>query len=172
MRFANWDMLDLVARIRHPESYLEIGVSSGDSLGVVLNACKPSRIVLCDNWSPDYKGHQWRNHRHIAEMLEAIGYHGKVMFIDGDSHELIKQLPENEKFHLIHIDGDHSEAGALQDMEDSWRVVTDFGFMVVDDLIHTPAVDRALEKFLKNHPEAALVKRDMRPDGCALVSKQ
>ncbi len=147
MKFANWDALASFASDWQPTSYLEVGVMSGESLRVVLDHCNPARVTLCDIWDPAvYRGHPYANHGHVASMLsDEIVYKGQVTFLDGNSHVLLPTL--REEFDLIHVDGDHSEFGAMQDLMDCWRLLAPGGHLVFDD-VQRPELLGVLTRFL------------------------
>jgi hypothetical protein len=46
------------------------------------------------------------------------------------------------------VDGDHTEAGAYNDMFNFWCAVNVGGFMLIDDSIFIKSVKRAIDKFL------------------------
>jgi hypothetical protein len=109
-----------------PISYLEIGVREGDSVAALLSVCKLAFMVLCDDWGTNYGGSGRGSHRHVADMLSALGYAGAVKWIDGKS----------EEFDLILVDGDHSLEGALQDFHNCWPLLRPGGVMLADDTTH------------------------------------
>lgn len=118
-----------------PKSYLEIGVKDGDSLkATLLGHSNIRRLVLCDTWGGKYGGSGKGNHNHIQKFLERIYFDGEVKFLDGDSKYMIPTL--NEKFDLILVDGDHSYKGAYTDLQNTWKLLKDSGFLVFDDITH------------------------------------
>lgn len=117
----------------HPVlSYLEIGVDGGGSLNTVLCQGVPPRIVLCDIWDPTYCNHGDVK-PYVNGVLEFFG--AKAEFLDGDSKETVPRL--RETFDLITVDGDHSEAGAYEDLINAWPLVrSGGGILVMDDINH------------------------------------
>lgn len=100
-------------------SYLEIGVQEGQSLQVVVErGSHLSRLVLCDTWGRRCGGTNRGNHKHIERLLKKLDYEGSVKFLDGDSMEMIPKL--DERFDLVHVDGDHSYKYCLADLENGW----------------------------------------------------
>lgn len=74
--------------------------------------------------------------------------------------ELIKMNTQTdpwptETYDLIHIDGDHSTAGALHDCRKAWNILVPGGLMIVDDYTFIPQVTKAVDEFLqtKNLPK-------------------
>jgi len=127
--------LTSLAKYSQPKSYLEIGTREGDSLKSVFIGCyKIKKLVLCDTWGSAYGGTGKGNHKHIETFLKVIGYDGEVKFLDGDSKYMIPTL--NEKFDLILVDGDHSYKGAYTDLQNTWRLLKEGGFLVFDDVTH------------------------------------
>jgi hypothetical protein len=171
MRYANWKYIAELAKAHEPPHYLETGICAGRSLEALLGVWHPRSMTLCDWWDPAYRGAPYGSHQHIEELLRTLDYGGDVHYLDGDSHVLLRGLPE-KFYHLIHIDGDHSFDGALADLRDSWRLLAPGGHIVLDDLIHAPSVLRALEVFLLEYPECREVTRDLQnPDGCSVLRK-
>ena len=120
-----------------PIRYLEIGVREGDSVAALLSVCKPAFMVLCDDWGTNYGGSGRGSHRHVADRLNALGYAGRVEWIDGKSQERLKSFPKlDEEFDLILVDGDHSLEGALQDFRNCWLRLRPGGVMLADDTTH------------------------------------
>ena len=39
----------------------------------------------------------------------------------------------NEKFDFVYVDGDHSKEQVLKDLQNSWSVLNNNGFLLVDD---------------------------------------
>jgi len=112
-------------------SYLEIGVDGGGSLNTVLCEVIPARIVLCDIWNHEYCGHG-DTKVIVQDILE---WHGATAeFLDGDSKETVPAL--RGLFDLVLVDGDHSAAGALVDLQNAWPRVRPGGILVMDDINH------------------------------------
>lgn len=157
-----------------PDSYLEIGVREGDSLIVVLGACKPDRITLCDSWGVGYGGTGRGNHDHIVTLLNRLNVNTSTFnFVDGDSHNTIKTIKEEFKF--VMVDGDHSEEGARQDLTEAWPLVKPGGILFMDDLWHTahPYILGIVEKFSADTPNCS-TEYFRRPNrfGCAIMRKK
>lgn len=126
------ELLQQSARVLQPVVYLEVGVNEGRSLAAVLQVCRPSMLILCDNWGSEFGGTGRGNHDHVEEMLR--DYSGSVKWLDGDSHMLLPQLRETVDLALV--DGDHSAAGALADLQDVWPRLRPGGRLLFDDITH------------------------------------
>lgn len=174
--YLNHRILADICRREQPKRYLEIGVYLGDSLKAVLRNCTPEYIVLCDLWD-GYR--EVRNRDHIAQILseEKISPTA-VKYLDGDSHVLIPTLAE--KFDLIHVDGDHSESGALADLKDTWSLLEVGGNLVFDDLLHRfqPHMADVFRRFSRSLGDSAtvtewtdLAREDGWADGCGVLRK-
>ncbi|MBM3514869.1 MAG: class I SAM-dependent methyltransferase, partial [Alphaproteobacteria bacterium] len=104
-----------------PRTYLEIGVRRGRSAAAVASKSPYCAMFLFDKWVTNYAGMDNPGPTFVQDELKKIGYQGAASFIDGDSH---KTLPAffaknaTAAFDLITVDGDHSEAGAAQDLRD------------------------------------------------------
>jgi hypothetical protein len=139
-----------------PVSYLEVGVREGDSLQVVLlNGC-PGTLYLCDNWGVAAGGTGRGSHAHIDVILAKVSLQAKPVYLDGDSHKLLSTIKET--FQLITVDGDHSEKGADQDLEDCWPLLEANGFLFFDDICH-PAhtyLSDVAKKFVARHSDGRI----------------
>ncbi len=133
-RWAIYDALEDICRQAPPEAYLEIGVSHGDSLRVVLNLCEPKYLTLSDEWGSDSGGQSLGSHGHITALLSELKYSGKTTYLDGSSHEMLPRHFFTRFYDLITVDGDHSEEGGMQDLLDSWPLLNKGGYIVFDDV--------------------------------------
>lgn len=136
-----------VAHIVKARSYLEIGVQEGHSLRIVLQSGAPIKLIgVCDTWGTAHGGTGRGSHEHIQKMLSEINYRGQVIWMDGRSRIMIPPL--KQQFDFVHVDGDHSEEGAYQDMKIAWEK-TAIAMAVHDtNWDQLPEVRRALNRFL------------------------
>jgi hypothetical protein len=173
-RYANWQVLFGLSSKYKPQRVLEVGVMSGGGISAVLDGHAPSALVLCDYWSPEYKGSNYRSHDHIDTLLLGKSFAGTAQYLDGNSHVLLKQYradnPTSE-FDLIHVDGDHSYSGALADIRDCWPMLRQGGCMVVDDIIHAPSVVDAVNTFIHSVEHCYTELISTKPDGVVVLSK-
>ncbi len=133
-RWAIYDALEDICRQAPPTAYLEIGVSHGDSLRVVLNQCEPKYLTLSDEWGSDSGGQSLGNHGHIIALLSDLKYTGKTTYLDGSSHEMLPRHFFTRFYDLITVDGDHSAEGARQDLRDAYPLLAEGGYLVFDDV--------------------------------------
>lgn len=170
--FIHLNVLQSIAKQRHIDHYLEVGVRYGQSLSTVLETQFPDRLTLCDSWGGESGGEQFGGPTHIEELLRTWYYKNPVQFLNGNSHELLKTL-KPEDFDLILVDGDHTEEGARQDLEDCWRLLVPSGLLVFDDLIH-PAHPELLKVFIEftRKVNADVVYRNLKaPMGVGVLCK-
>jgi len=130
-----------------PEAFLEIGSESGGALYVYAGACaKGTRIVAVDDGRTPK--HQTTLKR-IVDQLRKEDFKANIVF--GDSHAdetqqaalgFLKEAKEAKEIGFLHIDGDHSEKGALRDWKDYAPLVRPGGLIAVHD-IDMPAVRKA-----------------------------
>ena len=125
---------------------LEIGVRRGYSALAFLSARPDAEFIGIDNLSGTYGGtgdcYDW--------ATRILGQFPGVTLLHADTQKMDRLFPAT-KFDLVHIDGDHSEAGCLHDMELCWPLLRRGGLMVVDDYDYQPAVRRAVEAFRSNN---------------------
>lgn len=142
---SSWYYLDMVnvlyaaSKTIQPRNYLEIGVRRGRSVCVVVRACPSVNITAFDMWIQGYAGMDNPGPEFVRAELSKHGHTGNISFIDGDSHQTIpfyfKQYPE-ATFDLITVDGDHSEAGAFDDLKNVIPHLSVGGILVFDDIAH------------------------------------
>ena len=133
-----YDALHVCTGLYPIRSYLEIGVHDGASLLAVLrSAPELSRVVLCDV------------ERTIGDLPTRAEYHGSLVFLHGDSYDLIPQI--HETFDLILVDGDHSYTYALADIRNSVPLLAPCGQLVIDDSTR-PEIRSAIKWLEANAP--------------------
>lgn len=127
----------LLARYFRPRSVLEIGSRFGYSLVALCQGAGAERVVSIDMES--YENCFEAPSQIVARRnLEACagGRSLSQQFIVGDSHA----VAIDESFDLMHIDGDHTEAGARDDVLKFFRLLKPGGVMLVDDLDQPPVL--------------------------------
>lgn len=75
----------------------------------------------------------------------------------------------DEKYDLIHIDGDHGFSGALNDCRMAYDCLNIGGLMVVDDATFLPNVAKAVDAFLDEYDLIKVIAYSVRGD--ALIWK-
>ncbi len=140
---------------------------AGKSLRALLNVCRPSRIVLCDNWC------YGKGRDELSMLLREQDLPARLL--EGNSHEVLKTLIET--FAFITIDGDHTYKGAEQDLEEAWPLLNQGGLLFFDDIFH-PAhlyLDACVDLFVMRHSDAHLERKEFyrsSAPGCAVLQKQ
>jgi predicted O-methyltransferase YrrM len=151
--------MELLAALFQPRRYLEIGIREGESLTrVVQNSAALQEIVICDPWGTEHGGSGRGSHAHIAGLLSDLTYQGRVDWLDGDSHKVLKSGILGREFDLILVDGDHSEAGATQDLMETYEHLAPYGYLVFDDITHPvyPFLQAVARRFIEAHHEFRL----------------
>jgi hypothetical protein len=126
---------------------VEIGVWKGAwSLGILENV--PAATVLGVDPYPGLQGPEIRGI--LESRISAVGLAGRFRLFPG--------LPDAESHvHpvepvLIHIDGEHTEAGAEVDLHWSGKIIAPDGLIIVDDYAHIwfPGIASAMHAFLRS----------------------
>ena len=127
-----------------PEALMEIGSESGGALYVYAAACPAGATIVSvdDGRTPKHKATLKR----IVDELRKEGFKAHIVF--GDSHaEPTKQAAlaflspdgaQKTPVGFLHIDGDHSEKGALKDWGDYAPLVRKNGLIAVHDIAMSP----------------------------------
>lgn len=140
-----WRYFDIInvlfgaAKTLQPRNYLEIGVRRGRSVCTVAQACPSVNILAFDIWAPNYAGMENPGPDFVRSELHKHGHTGTIVFVDGDSHQTVPnffQRNPSQKFDLITVDGDHSEAGAWDDLKNVIPHLAVGGVLVFDDIAH------------------------------------
>ncbi|MBL8631531.1 MAG: class I SAM-dependent methyltransferase [Rhodospirillaceae bacterium] len=142
---ADWRYADIVtvllclSEVLQPRTYLEIGVRRGRSACAVARKSPYVAMFLFDMWMANYAGMENPGPDFVKNELKKIGHKGPASFTDGDSHKTIPAFfTKNADAYLdiITVDGDHSEAGAAQDLCDVLPRLAIGGAVVFDDISH------------------------------------
>lgn len=138
-----------------PKRYLEIGVRRGYSMAMVAMVSPKTSIVGVDMWVAGYGGEKNASPGMVEDALKAMGCENEIKFLNGNSHIILPQyFIDNPKefFDLILVDADHTEAGALEDLQTCLPHLASGGFLVFDDL-HDPELQRAWQGIQGQYPE-------------------
>jgi predicted O-methyltransferase YrrM len=160
---AGWSFADIVtvlltaAERLKPRRYLEVGVRRGRSACAVASRAPECALALFDMWMENYAGMANPGPDLVRDELAKVGHRGKVEFVDGNSHATLKRYFRDQPealFDLITIDGDHSEAGATEDIGDALPRLAIGGALVLDDISHPahPELRRVWERMLVGEP--------------------
>lgn len=171
---AHWRYLDIVnvlfasARLVRPKSYLEIGVRRGRSVCTVARGCPSVDVYAFDMWMPGYAGMENPGPDFVRSELGRNGHRGSVEFINGDSHATLPRFFREHpslRLDLITVDGDHTETGAAQDLDDVIPRLAPGGVLVMDDIAHPahPYLLKVWRDALARHP--GLVSREFVEQG-------
>lgn len=140
--FLNW-----YSNIIKPQYYLEIGVRRGRSMAQVMCQSPTTKTYGFDMWVPEYSsvpenGISTQNPGpgFVLNELEKLGVKRIPALIKGNSHETLTAFWENahnpKRFDLMFVDGDHTYAGAKQDLEICFGHLAEQGVLLFDDLNH------------------------------------
>ncbi len=142
---SDWRYADIVtvllalAETLKPENYLEIGVRRGRSVCAVASKAPQCNAYMFDMWVTNYAGMANPGEDLVAAELLKIGHTGRREFHNGNSHHTLKKFfGENPSlaFDIVTVDGDHTYAGAAEDLCDVLPRIKVGGAIVFDDLCH------------------------------------
>ena len=145
-RFGNdWGYADIVTALMAltdlvvPRRYLEIGVRRGRSICAVASRAPQCELYMFDMWIKHYAGMENPGQGLVHTELDKFGHSGRRVFVDGNSHETLPAFFRDNPdlvLDLITVDGDHSDAGATQDLVDVLPRLAVGGAIVFDDVSH------------------------------------
>lgn len=141
-----------------PLDILEIGVFRADlirySFDSKLNISSYDGIdpFLGDPTDP-YRGGYWEDESAadgFYQKAQAIFDTAGQKLYRTTSVDFLNTIPENKKYDVIFVDGNHKYDFALQDMSNYFGRVRDGGVMIIDDYANVdhPDVTRAINKFI------------------------
>ena len=157
-----------------PKTYLEIGVRTGCSLVPVLHNSEIQEVVAIDMWEGSYAGIP-NTKEYAEEQINTYKARTNKQFrldtIQGDSHRHLKGfITSGKKFDLITVDGDHTEDGAWEDLEDAAKLLANRGAIVFDDIIHPSHsyLRKLVGRFQRKHTNYTVLMNS-RQDHCCVI---
>jgi predicted O-methyltransferase YrrM len=130
-------ILHYLAAKTKPATYLEIGVRRGFSMAMVASAAPDCNVFGFDAWVPVYANVDNPGPVFVASEINKFNRSGGLTFVDGNSRETLPRFfatnPDLQP-DLILIDGDHSAAGALADVQNCLPRLAPGGYLIVDDI--------------------------------------
>lgn len=169
--------LAYTAQVLQPRTYLEIGVRTGCSMVQVLAHSCLQGVVGVDLWTGNYAdlpNTLTYAKKQIENFCQKTGRTVPVHLIQGDSHQILKQLIQAQcRFDLITVDGDHFEKGAWEDLIDARALLADRGAIVFDDIVHPafPFLMDVAKRFVRSFPEFQILMNSTQDNGCAILLK-
>lgn len=135
---------EVVARLQ-PDRIVEIGVRAGYSAFAMLSAAPDAQYLGIDVRT-DAHGGLVGSHEHAARLLARFD---GVEFLHADSQSMDLLPPKWWGSDLVHVDGDHTEAGCLSDLALANR--SGIRWALVDDVEHIQGVRRAIDAWAERH---------------------
>ncbi len=140
-------LYDLLYTLPERSTVLEIGIEFGRSTTVFAEICKERGFDFhaCDAWVGEYSPQAYR---HVLEQIRK--YDWKLTLYSMLSQELRQAF--NMELDLLHIDGDHTFAGVMTDMQLFMPLVKSGGYVAFDDYGHDslPEVYTAVSAYMDN----------------------
>ena len=158
-----------------PKTYLEVGVRVGASMVQVLTHAPIKVAAGVDLWSGEYAGLPNTKEFSAAQLehhRQATGGKYDLHLLQGNSHKVMKDLIQNGcDFNLINVDGDHTDAGAMEDLEDALKLLTPRDAIWFDDIIHPShrSLLDVIRAFAAKHPELTLLLNTRDDNGVAIL---
>jgi Methyltransferase domain len=132
-----------IGMLLQPSSILEIGVRAGYTAAAFLAACPQTTYYGVDADNGQHGGVPgavaW------ARSMFARHFPGRSLRIDAPL-DTRQQAPAGSDYDLAHVDGDHSFAGCVRDLELAERLGCKW--ILVDDIDYLPPVRQAVELFI------------------------
>lgn len=154
-----WELCEvwrLLAELR-PQTVMEIGSLRGGWVYTIAPACDPAARFICLDVAEN------GSRKRVEQELRKEGH--ETTWLRGDSHKpetvvAVKRALGGSRLDVLHIDGDHSEHGVLQDWKDYGPLVRPGGYVLFHDADNpTEEVPRAFEKVRKSRPKNVIEVR-------------
>jgi len=154
-----------------PKAYLEIGTFRGVSACCVAMATPSVEIWSYEIWSYDELTPD-SGPSFISNELARVGFKG-CLHHEGDGL-LVSKLQPEQTFSLILVDGDHSEQGAISDLENTVAHVASDGLLVFDDIVHPscPSLRHVWDQFKEKYQKEFLFAESEFATGCGIAMKK
>lgn len=138
-----------VGNLHEPDSVLELGVRygyAGIALSVGARFCSVSNCYAYVGVDSEYDGIE----SNIIADLNLRQHYSKVSIIKATTSNAQDTLGriQQDWFDVVHVDGDHSLTGILNELHIAARCVAENGLILVDDC-DTPHIKQAVEQFCK-----------------------
>lgn len=134
-------------------------------MAMVASQAPDCVMVGVDMWIADYGGNDNPGPDFVRAELKKVNPLVDVTLLTGDSKVIVPLL--TEPFDLILIDGDHSYAGTLADLNNCAPLISNR--LVIDDL-NDPEVERAWNEWREHRDSDYLFER-IGPVGIATKRK-
>lgn len=139
--------MNLFEIAKNASMILEIGFNAGHSAALMLLANPLSKLVIVDIAEHAYAKQCFR-------FLQSVFGDERLMFIEGDSREKLIELPINDIYDVIHIDGGHTEDILKSDIDNCRRYSDKKTKLIIDD-INIPSIKQVIDKYINEeriHP--------------------
>jgi hypothetical protein len=145
----------LLARKHQPRRIVEVGVRYGYSAAAWLLACPKATylgldIIATRKGTHGGLGRGTNTFPYVRSMLARLAPSAQIELIHANS----QQMPGFPPADFYHIDGDHTAAGALADIDKAFSACGPGGVIVVDDYDLLAPVRTACDQFAKDHAVA------------------
>lgn len=138
----NYAWYYVIGQYFKPQRIAEIGVKYGYSMKALWEGSKCEYIEGYDNMV-----HRPGSNTIARDRLTKAGIKHKIY--DAASYNIPALISTD--FDLIHVDGDHSYRGALQDMGLVWPALKVGGVLLVDDIYYHEEVQKAMLRYCRDN---------------------
>lgn len=131
------------------KNYGEIGSHVGNSALCILLSSNTTK-VNCFDFPNSGWGGSFNTNFFLDRILGKYGQ-GRASLTLGNSHsiEIKNQIKENGLYDLFLVDGDHSDKGAMEDLEVAYDNLNPGGYLIFDDIIHHPSLETVFDNFVE-----------------------
>ena len=134
-----------ICKNQNPKVIAEIGVRAGYSAWTFLQACPTAKYIGFDANNGTHGGQGGQDGKFSKWAAEILKDY------DVDLVELDTQKTNDLKINgvdFFHVDGDHSIKGVQHDLDLAFKVITDTGLIVIDDITYLDTVRHGVYKWV------------------------
>lgn len=136
-----------ICKAAEPKRIAEIGVRAGYSAWAFLQAAPKAKYYGFDANNGKHGGKGGENGC-FWEWSKKILRPYDVSLIEMNTQR-VDSLPISN-IDFFHVDGDHSEAGVMHDLDMAWVKLNRYGVILIDDIDYVGSVKRGASRWVRN----------------------
>lgn len=162
--------------LAEPAYYLEIGTRRGHSACMAaFCAAKPMYIYCFDLWMSNYAGEDNPGPQFVQNEYDKVNRFCNIEFITGNSTVTVPHfLGRDRLIDVVLVDGDHSDGGALLDLENVVKHIPVNGLIIFDDITcpQCASLLQVWRGFISKHPNFEAFENRECPNGWAIALRK
>jgi predicted O-methyltransferase YrrM len=135
-----------ICKKQNPKVIAEIGVRAGYSAWSFLQACPDAGYIGFDANNGTHGGQGGQNGKYFewAKNILRI-YNHRLIELDTQTVDSLNI----REVDLFHVDGDHTSKGVQHDLDLAYKVISDTGLILIDDITYIKTVSDGVNKWVE-----------------------